>query len=302
MRLNTSQVISNSTVASLITTSTSLCPKMANWEHQHPPRTSSRWAAPGLFMNFQVGVSFSNNDPPHTASIKYSSRNMQERMYRQHQDAHSTQHEPRSLMPENSQARLSRQQRARSLDARPIDPYGRGISAPSTRYDRHESINPVSAITPIHHTSSMPLERANRPLPAAPSRFRLGEDGLPWSTEPWYRCEEEQIVSPIRPTMVGIELEERRTAEDPQRVRELEDLHQAMMTVDSLDHDGWETWTWDSVGDIPRGPRSLGWAVSTEATTERLREALEPPPPPYVVSQWEQVYGRRAVRPRSALS
>jgi hypothetical protein len=252
-------------------------------------------------VNVQVGVSFSNNNPPHTASMKYTSRHMQERLYREHQEAFYRQREPQSLMPENSQERLSRQQRARSLDARPIDAYGRGVSAPPSLYDRNEPISPVSAITPLHHTGSMPLEGANRPLPAVPSRFRLGEDGLPWSTEPWYRCEEEQIVSPIRPAVIGFEREERRT-EDPQRVRELEDLHQAMMTVDSLGHDGWEAWTWDSVGDIPRGPRSLGWAVSTEARPERLNNVLEPPPPPYVVSQWEQTYGRRSARPHSALS
>lgn len=155
----------------------------------------------------------------------------------------------------------------------------------------------MSPIAPLQHTSSMPIEGRDRPLPATPSHFRLGEDGLPWSTEPFYRCEEPVVGSPIRPAMVEIELEGRRI-EDPQRVRELEELHQAMMTVDSLDHDGW-------VGDIPasRRPSTLGWAISTNpAEDDFSQDNLEPPPPPYVVSQWESTFGGPRIRPRSAFS
>lgn len=97
--------------------------------------------------------------------------------------------------------------------------------------------------------------------------------------------------------MVGIELANHR-GEDPQRVRELEALQQAMMTVDSLPNDGWEAWTWESVGDMPRGPRSLGWAVRTEG--ERSVSSPLSPPPPYVVSQWEEAFGRDDWRPRSS--
>jgi len=222
MRLKNSQVLSDLTIASLVATSTALCSNMANREHQHPhphpPRTSSRWPAPGIHVNLEFGVSFSNNDSPHTASMKYTSRNMQERMYNQQQESFYRQQNPQSLMPGNIQERQSRpQQRSRSLEVRPSYPYERGSSAPPTL----QPISPVSPITPLlHHTGSMPLEGADRPLPAAPSRFRLGEDGLPWSTEPFYRGEEREFASPTRPAMVGIELEERRT-EDPQRVREL---------------------------------------------------------------------------------
>lgn len=86
--------------------------------------------------------------------------------------------------------------------------------------------------------------------------------------------------------MVGLDLGVRDgRGEDPQRVREMERLHQAMMTVDSIANDGWETWMWESVGDIPRGPRSLGWAVANSELREEGRE--EGRPPPYVVSQYE---------------
>lgn len=342
MRLKNFQIISDLTIASLVTTSTALTSNMANWDNPYPPRTASKFPAPGIHVNLEFGFSFSNNDPPHTASMKYTSRNMQERMRLQHQEGFHTQQLPRSsrnllpgnpqdrqfrqpqgghrqqypptshvIVPENMQERQSRHQyRPRNLDVRPRAPHERGSSAPPSLLDRNLPTSPVSPITPLLHTSSMPIEGTERPLPAAPSHFRLGEDGLPWSTEPWYR-EEIELASPTRPTrptvntVVAVEPEEIR-AEDPQRVRELEDLQQAMMTVDSLSHDGWEPWTWDSVGDIPRGPRSLGWAISTLPSPDEShrQESLEPPPPPYVVSQWEQAFGRSPgdSRPRSALT
>jgi hypothetical protein len=76
-----------------------------------------------------------------------------------------------------------------------------------------------------------------------------------------------------------------------------------MMTVDSIPHDGWEPWTWDNAGEMPRGPLSLGWAVSRDDST---LSPVSPPsgtpaPPPYAVSQWEQQYGRSTgVRPMSS--
>lgn len=81
--------------------------------------------------------------------------------------------------------------------------------------------------------------------------------------------------------------------EDPQRVRELENLHQAMMTVDSLDEGGWDAWTWESVGDTPRGPRGLGWAISSDDMLDSTD---------HLVSRLEELYGGyfRPGRPRSS--
>jgi len=129
-------------------------------------------------------------------------------------------------------------------------------------------------------------------LPPLPSQYRLGEHGLPWSTEPWYRPDSPGFSAP---TTSDIELENRR-GEDPQRVRDLEELHQAMMTVDSISHDELEPWIWESVGETPRGPRSLGWAVSSNDAMEGNPRS---PPPPYVVSQWETSWNW-STRPRSS--
>jgi hypothetical protein len=122
---------------------------------------------------------------------------------------------------------------------------------------------------------------------------------MPWSMPAWYRSSPDHSYSAAASEVVMNQ--ENRRMEDPQRVREMETLHQAMMTVDSLDHDGWEPWTWDSVGDMPRGPRSIGWAVSSRDAPPG--SPPKPAPPPYVVSQWEQAYGGRNYgRPRSAHS
>jgi hypothetical protein len=304
---------------------------MTNWEyHQHAPRTTSRFQ-PGIMVNVEFGVTFSTTGRPHTASMNYASRNMQEKLPRQRRPEEDvylqpggygyTQQEnllgphPATLMPSNyhnhhtAEARQRQQHRSQRLGVRTREQHERGSSAPPSLTERLQPISPLSpigVISPIQHTSSMPLERSERPLPPLPSHFRLGEAGLPWSTEPWYQPTEATTAYGA-PTMVGLDLEpetrSQRRGEDPQRVRELETLHQAMMTVDSLSHDAWETWTWDSVGDIPRGPRSLGWAVSSADSRSALGPVspLSPGPPPYVVSQYEQQFGRFGYgRPRSS--
>ncbi|KAI9052579.1 hypothetical protein LZ554_003922 [Drepanopeziza brunnea f. sp. 'monogermtubi'] len=80
----------------------------------------------------------------------------------------------------------------------------------------------------------------DRPLPPLPSQFRLGEDDLPWTTfEPWhlaYPESESDCASPPPLMWCGNEEEEELAdgrREDPQRVRILAELQQAMLTVDN---------------------------------------------------------------------
>jgi hypothetical protein len=136
---------------------------------------------------------------------------------------------------------------------------------------------------------------------------------MPWSTDPWYRYD---VSDENDSVIMGRQLEQSRSqrrTEDPQRRRELEDLHLAMMTVDSLDQEGWQRWSWDSVQDSPRptqrAPECLGWAVSrTEEVPDlyaddyldRIIHAEHEPPPPYVVSQYESSSQAISRRPRSA--
>ncbi|KAG4429239.1 hypothetical protein IFR05_015279 [Cadophora sp. M221] len=310
---------------------------MANWEPHRPRHRTNRVPAPGIFVSVEFGVSFSNRGQPHTASMAYTSRRMQERLHQQRrqQEEHLLQERdhyqrpretdfegphPAILMPGaggyyNEQYQYSRAQeyeeyQPRRMSVRTHNSRERGNSAPPSLSDHSESISPISPVSSmgtfnqfgaLQHTSSMPIggiqDRLERPLPPLPSQFRLGEDGLPWTTEPWY-IEPEPGAEYGNQTMTGIELENRRQ-EDPQRVRDLEALQQAMMTVDSLpNEDAWEPWTWENEGEMPRGPRSLGWAVRSEDSRYGTSSRG---PPPYVVSQFEQALARGVgMRPRSS--
>ena len=338
---------------------------MANWESHRPPRTSSRWQPPGIFLNVEFGVSFSSNDRTHRTGIKYTSRRMEERLHeermrRQREAGYFPDTQPSelqqlatlgALMPgfeeaggheeyyqPERQTRRQQQQWQRQLGISTREQHQRGTSAPPSLTDRNQSVSPpvnyIPHIAPIQHTQSMPLERTssqspltertNQPLPPTPSQFRLGEDDMPWSMPAFYRSPDlphpavsfdaglvqesrHLLRSPEQPNPAnpfGDRMsEEGGRIEDPQRVRQMEALHQAMMTVDSLPigHDELEPWTWNSVGDMPRGPRSIGWAISSRDTPSGSQNM--PLPPPYVVSQWEELSGEsRYGRPRSAYS
>lgn len=307
---------------------------MANLEPQRPP---SRWPAPAIHVHIEFGVSFTPNDPPHTRSMKYTSNNMNERIERQRreeltrggqeslsQGSYRGQQHNHQLQLQQSQRDFHHQQQqrhssynqqnTRSLTVSTRGARERGSSAPPF-------LPPISPVSPMSsyrnsvtwnespYRNNIQPESRERPLPPVPSRFRLGEDDLPWSTPAWYRSPDvENFNAPSSSVDSSMPLSPRRS-EDPRRVRELEDLHLAMMTVDSLGNDDWETWTWgEGIGEIPRGPRSLGWAVSSTEEVPDLyaaeRQATTPqppPPPPYVVSQWERTtFERHDTRPRSA--
>jgi hypothetical protein len=334
---------------------------MATWESERPPR-SSRWQAPGIFFNVEIGVSYGSEDRTHTRGIQYMSRRMEERMHEERmrrnrgEAYYHSSHEPSelqqlatlgALMPGSEesaeyqeadrQARHQQQQRQRQLGVRIREQHERGTSAPPSLEDRFDSppVSYIPHIAPIQHTQSMPLERTdsynplidrtNQPLPPTPSQFRLGEDEMPWSMPAFYRSpdqpesavpfdtsstqsdgsslywEQPNLTEPLEQ---GIR-ENRGEMDDPQRVREREELHQAMMTVDSLPigHGDFNPWTWDSTEHLLGSPRNLGWAVASRDPPSESRSAASgPAPPPYVVSQWERTYRNRPGRPMSAYS
>lgn len=268
-------------------------------------------------MNVEIGVSMADHRT-HTASMKYTSKRMEERLHeerrrQQYERGQYYQQHPTLLMPAHGihqehqsryreqQAAHVQQERQRRLGVRTLEQHERGTSAPPTVTDRTQPISPVSPLSPMYslrHSSSIPVERTNQALPPTPSQFRLGEDDLPWSMPPWYRPPEPEVASPPQ-IRVEVEPPPPRRLDDPQRVRDLETLHQAMMTVDSLNNDGWEPWMWESVGDMPRGPRSIGWAIRSEDAPNRSPKPVSGPPP-YVVSQWEQAFERSRSRPRTS--
>lgn len=285
-----------------------------------PERKSSRWPpSPGVYVNVEFKVPMSENDKGHGASLRYTSKNMRERERARKNvqlgnssiPAILTPGRPQpSQQPHYQQRPQQQQQRTRGLVIR-TETAERGRSAPPIMNDRSDPVSPVSPMSsfgsPIQQrVVTFPrqnlADRFDRPLPPTPGKFRLGEDGLPWSTTPSYWNAKPDTSESVDSTPRSIESlqspSSARRNEDPKRVRELSELQQAMMTVDSMSSDVWDPWMWDSVGDLPRGPRSIGWAVSSNDASNSPKA---PPPPPYVVSQWEESYNKRmaAGRPKS---
>ncbi|KAK8022481.1 hypothetical protein PG993_013248 [Apiospora rasikravindrae] len=134
----------------------------------------------------------------------------------------------------------------------------RGSSAPPPLNDSPwdattgASLFPPPKIVPAA-TSSTSRPRQNRtqeepriwkPLPEAPGRFRLGEDGLPWSAFAWpvdpHGPDEDQGEPDYANQSTHDMSSGRSRVEDPAKAMELESLSAAMMTVDN----GFESQWW----------------------------------------------------------
>jgi hypothetical protein len=162
-----------------------------------------------------------------------------------------------------------------------------GYYAPQTQYQNGgSSSGPRRPYSAVRQTTI-----DGKPLPPLPS-FRLGQD-LPWTspTTTWIPLDNGE--STYHETNSITVAPARGTVEDPQRTRELAELHEAMMAVD-LGDDVWHPGgSWHR--RPPPGPRDLGWAVAiptgdevqTGASREQgHREGRESPPPAYCSGQW----------------
>ena len=286
----------------------------ANWESPNPQKGASRYGIPAIYLNLEVGLSFSDENRTHSTSMKYASKRMEERLHEQRirqqyeEGRYSTQH-PAFLMPANghfpaTQTRQQQQVRQRRLGANTREQRERATSAPPTSLDRAQPLSPVSPLTAFPATpgtlSTAVSERANQPLPPTPSQFRLGEADMPWSMDPYYVPEPE---SPTQDCGLGREDEMPRFEDEKRSTADLEALHLAMMTVDSLDDGPWASWgdvsnQWGSASTSNQwgsAPSSIGWAVSSE--DEQRPSASRRPPPPYHTSLWAR---RPFLRPKSA--
>jgi hypothetical protein len=293
----------------------------AEWETPHPPKPSSRCPIPAIFLNLEVGLSFSSGERrTHTASLRYASKRMEERLYeermrKQYEEGRYSQQPPAILTPgEGFQAHRQtrhqqQQERQRRLGVRTTEQHERGTSAPPAALGRTQLLSsPACTRAPsFSRNRVVSYERTNQPLPPTPSQFRLGEADMPWSVPPWYPPSEpesprgESPVSTVSAisAMSPVEQENNRLLDDPQRVRDLEALHQAMMTVGSLGSDGWEPRSRASMDEISRVPSSVGWAVSSnDAANGPLLSPFGPPP--YDVSRWEQPLARTRSRPSTS--
>ncbi|KAK8848682.1 hypothetical protein PGQ11_015162 [Apiospora arundinis] len=152
---------------------------------------------------------------------------------------------------------------------------------------------PQAAATTATATSASRLDRPQdepriwKPLPEAPGRFRLGEDGLPWSAFAWpidpHGPEEDPGESAYASQLSPVDRGSRRSrAEDPAKATELESLSAAMMTVDNGFESQW--WYQGPREPVPRfsrdqeEPHRLSMADAQLLSAAEPMSAVNPPP------------------------
>ncbi|KAF3801096.1 hypothetical protein GCG54_00010157 [Colletotrichum gloeosporioides] len=238
--------------------------------------TASR--RPQIFVHFEFGVSFSPRHAPNQHSVTYVSRGMRDRAqhfprqvpppttnylntptYQAYQPtrssppAHQQNHPQNPPMPPHLEPRRQSRQESRSSGSS----HERGSSAPPPWND-----SPWDAEPDALGSSALPRQRPRAPttsapdywkaLPEVPSRFRLGEDELPWSASSWpgeYGMPDDSEVDDYSSelsmkfrdvSLANVTPAPRpRDREDPGRKYELEALSAAMMTVDNGFEDQW---------------------------------------------------------------
>lgn len=306
-------------------------------ETSTPTRTaSSNWPGPGFMVKFDVGV---NLTPAVSKSFSfgYATRNIDESLMAPHLPSSSIPGNHNIALgttPSSTVRSVRRGIRSRSalqlrtspvspLSASPIssmehsyqDYYRDCRSSPGTpntlhvAYSYHspqaqgQNVTSTRPQLPYNALRQTAIDR--RPLPPLPS-FRLGQD-LPWTspTTTWTIPSDdgESTRSATDITVATLTPPQMTDKEDPQRTRELAELHEAMMAVD-LDDNVWHPGgTWNR--RPPRGPRELGWAVAVptgdegQAGTGRNYDSNgtsgrrdgdnyseDEPPPAYTAGQW----------------
>ncbi|KAI0016351.1 hypothetical protein F4780DRAFT_694581 [Xylariomycetidae sp. FL0641] len=266
-----------------------------SWSERHAPRSHAVTYMSRNLKNARDTGNFPRRVPAPTTNYLGSEQPHQSsRQHPHHQTqatAHGNQGQSRHRRPEHSRGRTGTSSREDSRrnphrDSRESRRDSRGSSAPpplsDSPWDAHA--RPSATLFPHPSQASRDQPQIWKALPHSPGQFRLGEDGLPWSAFAWPADMNEDdpawddIPFTNRPTTVTISAERPRLPEDPSRVRELESLSTAMMTVDN----GFENQWWN------QGPReSTTWypAEDDDAEEERhlsmsdamLLSAAEPP-------------------------
>ncbi|KAI0122329.1 hypothetical protein F4814DRAFT_206699 [Daldinia grandis] len=260
-----------------------------SWSQRHAPQTHTMTYMSRNLKNARDSGNFPRQVPPPNANFLGIPESRQQRS-REHSGRHHRQHN-------HTQARESGRPRGQNgsnqhneqVRARP-----RRNSASESRGERGRSAPPLFNDSPWdapHVSASLFPQRSQtgeqsscKALPAAPSQYRLGEEGLPWSAYAWPGDVQddddgEELPFENHPTTVPLDTEQSR-GEDPERVRELESLSTAMMTVDNgFEHQWWyqgpresmERWWTQRAAEEANDARS---AVSAEAV---LLSDMAPP-------------------------
>ncbi|KAI0474264.1 hypothetical protein F4859DRAFT_84143 [Xylaria cf. heliscus] len=254
--------------------------------HPHPGQKSvenerNPLGRPQLFVQLSWGVSWSDRYVPRTHTLSYTSKHLKEARnsgnfprqepYHQHrrpdspQRQHHRDHErahgrsgnsrPHHLMVQSAR-RESRSESRRASNER-------GSSAPPPiihdgPWDDEEG-GPSATLFPRPARATWNPPHVWKDLPTNPARFRLGEDGLPWSATAWpFDADGDEDEPPFAnlPTTLPLSPPNRRHSDDPQKVKDLESLSSAMVTVDN----GFENQWWN------QGPREpTAWVPADSA-------------------------------------
>ncbi|KAI1294132.1 hypothetical protein F5Y03DRAFT_373532 [Xylaria venustula] len=286
--------------------------------HQEPARGQrpiqnerNSLGKPQLFVQLSWGVSWSDRHIPRTHTVSYTSKHLKTarnsglfprqetaaqhhrrpdsapRQHRGERHAHRDPERPRGR-PSQSRARhpatLSPPRDPRSDSRRAHNE--RGSSAPPVVHDglwHDDEGGPSATLFPRPaRTAARNAPHVGKALPSNPARFRLGEDGLPWSAAAWPYDpdgddDDDEPPFANHPTTLPLSPPNRRHSEDPQRVKDLESLSSAMVTVDNgFENQWWNQGERESIAWLPpvsvddeERPMSMADAV--------LLAAAEPP-------------------------
>ena len=298
---------------------------------------------PQVYVKVEFGVSWSQRQAPNNHGITYRSRNLRERLpnFPRQVPAPTTNylaglppptHGSSSLHPEETQPRQPHhflqdidegEERRSSRDSRSSHERGRSAPPPInnspwdiTQLDASGMPSSSRAVAP----APMPDDVLWKELPEVPTRFRLGEDGMPWSAWSWPMDydpdstsrgpspgqgsgQHHQRFGAAADRGVTAARSPQEAARDAARNRELEALSAAMVTVDNGFENQWwnqgsrETVTMSAnMAASPPPPAyepghvqstsvpSLGWAIASERPSDRTSYAAAVGAASYMVS------------------
>ncbi|KAI1100060.1 hypothetical protein F4804DRAFT_336628 [Jackrogersella minutella] len=276
-----------------------------SWSQRHTPQTHTMTYMSRNLKNARDSGHFPRQVPPPTTNFLAAQEPRQHRS-REHSGRHHQERQQNRHHHHNQQSRAGAQIREQGrprgqtndqpndqLRARPrlssktegrAMYHERGRSAPPPFNDSPWDAHPSSTNFPSRAQPNREQSEAYKALPPPPNQYRLGEDGLPWSAFSWPADAEDDDNdgdrSPFANNPTTVPLCTERPRNEEERVRELESLSTAMMTVDNgFENQWWYQGPREAVE--PWWPQDAG-EESEDAGTLTTAEALslagsEPP-------------------------
>lgn len=261
-----------------------------SWSDRYMPQTHTIGYTSKHLKNARSSGHFPRQDPYHHQQHRRqdSSSQRQYRSERQQQQQHRDRdrdrvHERPRGRPSVSRSRYAGAMLSPPRDLRSESRRGsneRGNSAPPVVHDGlwgdddDDEGGPSATLFPRPVRSVRTAPQVWKDLPTNPARFRLGEDGLPWSASAWpfdgegegedddeegdsndddnSLDDERRRPYANRPTTLPLPPPSTSRSEDPMRVKELESLSTAMVTVDNgFENQWWNQGTREAVSWFP---------------------------------------------------